>query len=90
MHISPERQKEKLQERIDDPTKNWKHNEGDWKEREHWDEYRKCYEDVIKRCNVAPWIIAPVDSRSYRNYFVASVVEEALSKLEISLPTLSK
>ncbi|MFN8339714.1 MAG: hypothetical protein U0T36_11925 [Saprospiraceae bacterium] len=32
MHISPERQQEKLQERIDDPTKNWKHKAADWDE----------------------------------------------------------
>lgn len=32
MHISPEVQLEKLQERIDDPTKNWKHNDADWGE----------------------------------------------------------
>ena len=90
MHISPERQLEKLQERIDDPTKNWKHNDGDWEERKHWDEYRACYEDAIKRCNTAPWIIAPVDSRWYRDYFIASKVLEALENLEITLPTIPK
>lgn len=88
MNISPERQLEKLQERIDDPTKNWKHNDGDWKEREHWDEYMRCYEDVINRCNVAPWTVAPVDQRWYRDYFIASKVLEALEALDIELPTL--
>lgn len=90
MHISPERQLEKLQERIDDPAKNWKHNEGDWEQREYWDEYMRCYEDVIDRCNAAPWIVAPVDSRWYRDYFIATKVIEALDKLEITLPTLPK
>lgn len=90
MHISKERQLEKLQERIDDPTKNWKHNEGDWEQRKYWDEYRKCYEDIIKRCNVAPWIVAPVDSRWYRDYFIASKVHEALNALDIKLPVLPK
>mgnify|MGYP001952522002 CR=1 FL=1 len=33
LHLSHERQGEKLQERIDDPDKNWKHNPGDWEER---------------------------------------------------------
>jgi len=88
MHISKERQLEKLQERIDDPTKNWKHNDGDWKEREHWDAYRKCYEDAIERCDAAPWIIAPVDQRWHRDYFIATKVLEALERLDIELPTL--
>ncbi len=87
MHISPERQKEKLQERIDDPRKNWKHNPDDWEEVKLWDEYMKCYEDAINRSKV-PWIIAPVDQRWYRDYFIASKVVETLETLPLVLPTL--
>lgn len=90
MHLSKERQEEKLQERIDDPTKNWKHNPNDWKEREYWDEYMRCYEDAIDRCNVAPWVIAPVDKRWYRDYFIAKHVLGVLEKLEINLPVIEK
>ena len=90
MHISKARQKEKLQERIDEPRKNWKHNENDWKEREHWDEYMRCYEDVINRCNTVPWIIAPVDSRSYRDYFIASKILEVMQAMTFDLPVLSE
>ena len=90
MHISKERQREKLQERIDIPSKNWKHNDGDWKEREHWDEYMRCYEDVITKCNVAPWTIAPVDSRWYRDYFIASQMLDALQKMDFELPQIEK
>ena len=90
MHISPERQEEKLQERIDNPQKNWKHNDGDWEERKYWNDYMKCYEDVFKRCNVSPWIIAPVDSRWYRDYFIAKKVLKALESLDITLPTIPK
>ena len=90
MHISPERQKEKLQERIDDPSKNWKHNPGDWEERKLWDQYRKCYEDIIEKCSVAPWTIAPVDSRWYRDYFIAKHVHSVLSSMEFKLPVLEK
>ncbi len=89
MHISPEKQKEKLQERIDDPRKNWKHNAADWEEIKHWDEYMRCYEDAINR-SVVPWIIAPVDQRWYRDYFIATKVMEALELLPLELPTLKK
>lgn len=87
MHLSKERQKEKLQERIDNPEKNWKHNPGDWEERKHWDKYIKAYEDVINRSAV-PWIIAPVNQRWYRNYFIAKKVLETLKAMNIELPTL--
>jgi PPK2 family polyphosphate:nucleotide phosphotransferase len=62
MHISPERQQEKLQERIDDPTKNWKHKAADWDENDHWDEYMKAYEYAINE-SVIPWNIVPCDKR---------------------------
>jgi PPK2 family polyphosphate:nucleotide phosphotransferase len=87
MHISPERQKEKLQERIDDPAKQWKHNDADWKEAELWDDYRRCYEYAFNNSHV-PWIIAPVDQRWYRDYFIAEKVLETLEALDPKLPTL--
>lgn len=90
MHISPERQLEKLQERIDDPTKNWKHNDGDWEERKLWEKYMSCYQDVIDRCNVVPWTIAPVDKRWYRNYFIAEKVLETLRSMSFELPVIKK
>jgi len=54
LHLSYEQQAIELQERLDQPDKFWKHNDGDWKEREHWDEYMRCYEDAINR-SVLPW-----------------------------------
>lgn len=87
LHLSYERQGEKLQERIDDPEKNWKHNPGDWEERKLWDEYRRCYEDAINRSEV-PWIIAPVDSRTYRNNFIAKKVLETLKSFNMKKPTI--
>ena len=87
MHISRERQKKKLVERIDDKTKNWKHNDADWAERQLWDEYIRCYEDAINRSEV-PWIIAPVDQRWYRDYFIASKILETLESLNLRLPDI--
>jgi PPK2 family polyphosphate:nucleotide phosphotransferase len=87
MHLSPEKQKQKLQERIDDPRKNWKHNAGDWEELKLWDDYRRCYEDVINRSEV-PWMIAPVDQRWYRDFFIANKIVETLESLSLVLPTL--
>ncbi|HHS95698.1 MAG TPA: polyphosphate kinase [Phaeodactylibacter sp.] len=89
MHISPERQLEKLQERIDDPSKNWKHNPGDWEERKLWKKYMKCYEYAINNSEI-PWHIAPVDARWYRDYFIAKTVLATLKNMRIKLPTLKK
>jgi PPK2 family polyphosphate:nucleotide phosphotransferase len=87
MHISRERQQEKLQERLDDTTKNWKHNAGDWDENDHWDTYMKYYEYAINKSEV-PWEIIPCDKRWYRNYCVAKVVLARLEKMNPALPLI--
>ena len=87
LHISQDKQKEELQERIDEPDKNWKHNPNDWKEAERWDDYMRCYEDVINKSAIK-WHIIPVDKRWYRDYCIAKIVVETLEKLDMQLPPL--
>ena len=87
MHISKDQQAIELQERIDEADKHWKHNDKDWDEREHWDEYMRCYEDVLSRSAI-PWYIIPVDKRWYRDYLVAKTMVEELEKLALEYPPL--
>lgn len=87
LHLSKDKQLEKLRERTTLERKFWKHNDGDWNEREHWDSYMKCYEDVINR-SVIPWQIVPVDQRWYRNYFIAGKVLETLKDMNPKYPAL--
>jgi len=85
LHLSKEKQHEKLQERIDDPEKAWKHNPDDWKESELWNEYMIAYQDVINN-SVIPWIIVPSEKQWFRNYFVAKKVLEALESMNLKYP----
>ncbi len=89
MHISKEEQEIQLQQRLDDRTKFWKHNEGDWEERKLWDAYMEAYEYAINESSV-PWHICPVDNRWYRDYFIAKTMVDALEKLNMQLPPLEK
>jgi PPK2 family polyphosphate:nucleotide phosphotransferase len=85
MHISYGQQELELQERLDDPQKHWKHNDGDWEERKHWDEYMRCYEYAINNSSI-PWVIVPVDVRWYRDYVIAKKVCETLEGMNLSYP----
>lgn len=91
MHISKEEQEIQLRQRMEDPDKYWKHNDGDWKEREYWDQYMEAYEYAINSSHI-PWHICPVDNRWYRDYFIASTVVERLERLHMKIeapkPTL--
>jgi len=89
LHTSFDEQKEQLQERIDDPTKHYKHNPNDWKEREHWDEYMDAYNDVLARSD-HPWIIIPTDKRWYRDYLVSKSIMDALEGLDMGWPALKE
>lgn len=87
LNISFEQQQIELQQRIDDPTKHWKHNDGDWKEREYWADYMRCYEDVLNNCTI-PWHPIPVDQRWYRDYLISGIVVDALEGLNMQFPPL--
>ena len=88
LHLSKDQQKLELEERLNEPDKFWKHNSGDWKEREHWDEYMSCYEDVLNWSTI-PWTIVPVDDRWYRDVVVSKTIVEALEKLEMTYPAMN-
>ncbi len=85
LHISKDEQEKQLQERIDEPEKRWKHNDGDWKQREHWDEYMRCYSDAINWSSI-PWTIVPVDERWYRDYIISKKVCETMEAMDLAYP----
>ncbi|GGC94833.1 PPK2 family polyphosphate kinase [Undibacterium terreum] len=88
LHISKQEQKQRLQERIDDPHKHWKFDPQDLVERKFWDAYQTQYEKVIAATDAehAPWHIIPADSKTQRNLAIASVVVEKLESLELEYP----
>ncbi|MDQ6630131.1 MAG: polyphosphate kinase 2 family protein [Verrucomicrobiota bacterium] len=88
LHISKEEQAERLQARLDDPTKNWKFESGDLKMRERWNDFQKAYEDILNKCSTsfAPWHLIPADRKWYRDFIVAQTVLHALEKLKMKWP----
>ncbi|HLW03861.1 MAG TPA: PPK2 family polyphosphate kinase [Ktedonobacterales bacterium] len=83
LHISKDEQERRLLEREQDIEKAWKLSVGDWKEREHWDDYVKAYEEALGRCSTsyAPWHIVPADKKWYRNYVISQAIVERLEPL---------
>jgi PPK2 family polyphosphate:nucleotide phosphotransferase len=88
LHISKDEQKKRLEERIRDPEKRWKFNEGDLEERRLWDDYEEAFEDVISATSLdhAPWYIVPANRKWYRNLFVADCVMKALQDMKLKRP----
>lgn len=90
LHVSQEEQQERLHERIEEPTKNWKYNEADFAEAKLWDKYMQMYEDVFENCGLIPWTIVPADKNWYKEYIVAKTVVAALEDLKMKYPSLKK
>ncbi len=88
LNVTKDEQKERLQERLDDPTKRWKFNPADLKERALWDDYISAYQDAISETSTrwAPWYVIPANHNWYRNLTVASVIVRAMEALKSTYP----
>jgi PPK2 family polyphosphate:nucleotide phosphotransferase len=88
LHISAEKQKERLLARLDDPEKQWKFKPEDVDERAYWRDYQKAYEIALERCNTdaAPWYVVPSDAKWYRNWAVGELLLEALRGMKLEWP----
>ena len=88
LHISNEEQLARFKARLDDPTKQWKISEADYKERTYWKDYMAAYEEALSRCSTdrAPWFIIPANHKWFRNLAVARIVVEHLDTLGLSYP----
>ncbi|HSR17769.1 MAG TPA: polyphosphate kinase 2 family protein [Ignavibacteriaceae bacterium] len=92
LHVSKEEQKKRFLERIDNPEKNWKFSSADAKERAHWDEYMKAYEDMISNTAAkhSPWYVVPADNKWFTRLVVAAAVIDALSSLDLEYPKVDE
>jgi PPK2 family polyphosphate:nucleotide phosphotransferase len=88
LHISRTEQAERLQARLDDPTKRWKFRLGDLAERQRWNDYMAAYEAVLSKTSTrwAPWHVVPADHKWYRDLVVGTALVEALEGLKMAYP----
>jgi PPK2 family polyphosphate:nucleotide phosphotransferase len=92
LHISKDEQKRRLQDRLDNPTKQWKFSENDLKERALWDAYQLAFTDAISRCSTAyaPWYIVPANKKWYRNLVIARTIADTLEAMDPQYPPAQK
>lgn len=91
LHISKDEQRIRQQERIDDPSKNWKFRQADLDERKHWDAYMAAFQDMITKTSTkdSPWYVIPANRNWYRNLIVTTVLNETLHGLDLRYPPAS-
>ena len=82
LHIDKAEQKKRFEERMENPNKQWKITDEDWRNREKWDEYTKAVDEMILRTSTtyAPWIVVEGNDKLYARIKVLRTVVEAIEK----------
>ncbi|MFL5489027.1 MAG: PPK2 family polyphosphate kinase [Gemmatimonadaceae bacterium] len=90
LHVSRAEQKKRLEERLEDPKKNWKFRAGDLEERKKWGDYTVAYRDAIAKCSTssARWYVVPADDEDARDLLVARTIADTLDELDLRYPRL--
>lgn len=88
LNISRKEQTERLQARLDDPTKHWKLSEADFAERAFWNDYQDAYAEILTHTSSkhAPWFAIPSDHKWYRNLAISEILVEAMKGLKLEYP----
>ena len=88
LHISKDEQKERLQARLDDPTKHWKFSLGDLGERKLWDDYQQAYQDALSKTSTkhAPWVVVPANKKWFRDLVISTALVDTLKGLNMKYP----
>lgn len=88
LRISKGEQAERLQDRLEDPTKHWKFDPSDLTERQLWDQYQQSFEDALIATTAehAPWYVIPANRKWYRDAIVARVIVDKLRSMDPQYP----
>jgi len=88
LHVSIEEQRERFAERLSDPSKRWKHNPKDEETSRRFGEFTTAYDEALTATSTewAPWYVIPADRNWVRNLAVATVLVEALRRLDPQFP----
>jgi len=88
LHISKKEQLVRFKQRLDDPTRQWKISEADYRERAYWDEYMEAFEDMLRVTSTeyAPWFVIPSNCKWFRDLAIAEILVQALENLNMKCP----
>jgi PPK2 family polyphosphate:nucleotide phosphotransferase len=92
LQISKNEQKQRFLRRINKQEKHWKIAVSDIKERQHWDEYMQCYQDMLDQTSKenAPWHVIPADKKWFSRVAVAELIIEKIKSLDIFYPKVDE
>jgi PPK2 family polyphosphate:nucleotide phosphotransferase len=88
LHIDKDEQLRRFGDRLNEPDKQWKISDADYKERECWDDYQQAYQDTLSKCSIndAPWYIIPANHKWFRNLAISQILVETMEGWQVKFP----
>lgn len=88
LNVSRDKQKERFEERLQRPDKNWKFRVGDLDDRARWPDYMEAYTDALEKTSTddAPWYVVPADRKWARNVCIARILRHHLEEINPQYP----
>ena len=82
MHIDKDEQERRFRERQENPEKQWKITDEDWRNREKWDQYEDSVNEMLLRTSTdyAPWVVVEGNDKYYARIKVLSTVVKAIEE----------
>ena len=92
LNVSRDEQASRFLDRLEEPEKNWKFDEGDLEERKYWDAYQQAFEEAIRNTSNkhCPWYVVPADDKWYMRYIVSEIVLAELKAIDPHYPEVSE
>ncbi|RMF99798.1 MAG: phosphate--AMP phosphotransferase [Planctomycetota bacterium] len=80
LHIDQEEQLRRFKARQEDPAKQWKITDEDWRNREKWPQYAVAVDDMLRRTSTsyAPWTILEANCKLYARIKALRTVADAI------------
>jgi len=91
LSINRDEQRQRFQDRFDDPTKRWKFSMGDLEERKLWDDYQAAFDEALTKTSTdhAPWHVIPANRNWFRNLAVATILADTIADLKPAYPAVA-
>lgn len=82
LQIDKDEQERRFKERMENPEKQWKITDEDWRNREKWDQYEQAVDEMLVHTSTtyAPWIIVEGNNKYYARIKVLQSVIDAIEK----------
>ena len=82
LHIDKDEQLKRFNDRANNPLKQWKITDEDWRNREKWDAYETAVNEMIAKTSTvtAPWNIIEANDKLYARIKVMNTVIDTLSE----------